>query len=468
VITSSRLAWTSAIAFALALFYAPLAYGCTRPDVLPPLFALLGAGILIGGIAVAFNQRRRAISGLVLLCVAAILLQGWLTTWDPVFHRLDYINDGMVDRTAENIRQLSFDSMLATSFLLGSFVVLCELIVDAGVRRFLLAAALSGVLTCILGIAMKIGGAPVARHFWGTEGVDWNNFAMYRYHGNAGAFLNLVWPLILVFARRTFSPKVGLIQKILWTLAALACGVALIMNASKASLVIGLLILPWPFLTWLTSLPRKTLFGLVAGALCLIAAGMFALSKITYESALSRMAHGAEVSASASGRMQAYQQYMNALPEIGFFGVGPGLFQITFPYESSPLGNVEIGLREYAHEDYFQTVIEWGWFGSIWWVILGAGGVYQAFRSYARRELFTSRTDRHLLLAAILGVLGTLAQALVDFPLQIASIRLFFFLLLALCWSSPHLLESPSIVTPFRRSARATSERSATSSKSLS
>jgi hypothetical protein len=57
--------------------------------------------------------------------------------------------------------------------------------------------------------------------------------------------------------------------------------------------------------------------------------------------------------------------------------------------------------------------------------------------------LFPSKTDRHLVLAAILGVCGTLAQALVDFPLQVPSIRLAFLVLLALCWASPKILTTP-------------------------
>ena len=100
-------------------------------------------------------------------------------------------------------------------------------------------------------------------------------------------------------------------------------------------------------------------------------------------------------------------------------------------------------VRDYAHEDYLQTVLEWGWLGALWWTLLVAGGLYRAIRTYARRELFTSKTERHLLLGALLGVCGTLAHALVDFPLQIPSIRLFFLLLLALCWASPQLLTIP-------------------------
>jgi hypothetical protein len=439
---SSRIAGASAFFLAAALFYAPLAYGCTRPEMLPALFGLLMAAMVTGVISFAANRRWPAIPGLALVCVTAILLQGWWMTWNPHFPSIAP-DGGMLDTTLENIRRLSFDSMAMTSFLLGSFVVLCGLFGHANLRRFiLLAAAISGVLISVIGIVLKLTGEPLMRYFWKPMDIDWNDFAFYRYHGNAGAFLNLTWPLILVFTRRAYS-TVTLAKRIVWTLGSLACAGALFLNASKAALVIGLLILPWPFLTGLKRLKRKSLLLLGAGSLLLIAGGLFASSELAHEAAFLRMANTSEVSTSFNGRVEAYQQYVNALPEVGFFGLGPGLFKMAFPYQTSPLGNTSVALRDFAHEDYLQTVLEWGWSGTLWWTLLVAGGLYRAIRTYARRELFPSKTDRHLVLAAILGVSGTLAQSLVDFPLQVASLRLFFLVLLALCWASPQLLTTP-------------------------
>jgi O-antigen ligase len=441
---SSRIAGASAFFLAAALFYAPLAYGCTRPEMLPPLFDLLIASMVTGVISFAANRRWPAIPRLALVCVTAILIQGWWMTWNPVFPSLVSANGGLVNTTLENSRRLSFDSMAVTSFLLGSFLVLCELFGHANPRRFiLLAAAISGVLIGVIGIVLKLTGEPLMRYVWKPADIDWNDFAFYRYHGNAGAFLNLVWPLILVFTRRAYTPTVLYPKRIMWTLCTLACAGALSLNASKAALVIGLLILPWPFLTGLMRLKRKTLFLLGAASLLLIVGGLVGSSQLAQEAAFQRMTNTSEVSTSFNGRVEAYQQYLNALPKVGFFGLGPGLFPIAFPYQTNPLGNVSVGLRDYAHEDYLQTVLEWGWLGALWWVLLVAGGLYQALKSYSRRELFTSKTDRHLVLAAILGVSGTLAQALIDFPLQVASIRLFFLVLLALCWASPQLLTTP-------------------------
>jgi O-antigen ligase len=343
----------------------------------------------------------------------------------------------------ETLLRLAFDSMEMTTMLLGAFLVACALFSDPGIRRFvMLSIALSCMLNAAIGVAMKFSD-PLMHVFWKPLEIDWNNFAFYRYHGNAGAFLNLGWPIILVFARRALSAgrgKVSVSRRIFWIFASLACFSALFLNASKAALAIGLLIAPWPFSTGLKRMKQKTLFLLAAVALLLLAGGLFASSQFAREAAFQRMTNRAEVSASFYGRVTAYHQFIDAVPQVGAFGLGPGLFQVAFPYQTSPLGNRDVGLREYAHEDYLQTALEWGWFGTFFWTLLVGGGIYRAFHTYAQRERFASKTDRHLVLGAILGVLGTLAQATLDFPLQIASIRLVFLVLLAFCWASPRLL----------------------------
>ena len=121
---SSRITAASAFFLAIALFYAPLAYGCTRPEMLPALFELLTASIVTGVIGFAAGRRWPAIPGLALTCVAAILLQGWWMTWDPVFPSADSAYGEWADTSLDNIRRLSFDFMTSTSFLLGAFVVL--------------------------------------------------------------------------------------------------------------------------------------------------------------------------------------------------------------------------------------------------------------------------------------------------------------------------------------------------------
>ena len=440
----SRIAWVSAFLLAVALFYAPLAYGCTRPEMLPPLYALLGAAMITGAASFVAERRWPYVPRLALICIVAVLIQGWWLTFSPVFPSLVYSSGGLVDTTFDHIQKLSLQSMELTTYMLGAFVLTCGLFGHPTLRRFILfAAALSGALICMLGDVLKIAGEPLMRYFWSPLDVYWNDFALYRYQGNAGAFLNLVWPLILVFTRRAYTPIKSSTRKIAWTVFSVSCAMALFLNASKAALVVGLLILPWPFLSRLMRLKQRTLGFIACGAVLLVAVGLVISSHFVEETAFQRMTNTTEVYESFGGRVDAYKQYLNAVPDSGWFGFGPGLFQLAFPYQTSPLGNVSVGLREYAHQDYLQTTLEWGWFGTVMWTLFVGGGVYQAFKCHGQKVLFTSKTERHLILAAILGVVGTLGEALIDFPLQIASIRLFFLVSLALCWISPLLLSRP-------------------------
>ncbi len=440
----SRLAWASTFFVVVALFYAPLAYGCTRPEMLPPLYVLLGAGFVTGMLSFVLDGRLSDLPKTALVCVSVLLIQGWWMTAQPVFPSTAAEGtDSLVDITMENVQRVSLNQMLLTTSCLAAFVVAGGLLAQPFLRRFiLLAAATAGVSVCLIGDTLKLTGEPLMHYFWNPLDIYWNDFAFFRYQGNAGAFINLTWPLILVFTRRAYTPTNRLSRKIFWSIAALAAGAALFLNASKSGLVIGLLILPWPFLTRLLRMKRSNQIYLGAFVAVVIMSALIASSHL-FGSAFDRLTNTSEVAASAGGRIGAYKQYFNAAPQIGFFGLGPGMFQLAFPYQISPLGNVSVGLREYAHEDYFQTTLEWGWFGTFWWTLLVFGGLWRAFQSHAKKEQFTSKTERHLLLAAILGVLGTLVEAAIDFPLQIASIRLFFLVLLALCWVSPKLLAKP-------------------------
>lgn len=440
----SRIAWASAFFISVALFYAPLAYGCARPDMLPTLYGLSIAGIVFGVVSFAMDGSWRTIPKTVFICATALLIQGWWVAHNPVIPTMIEANGGMLQTPLHRIFFLSRESMELTTVLLGVFLVLCGLFQHAALRRFiLLSAAGSGILTCVVGVTLKTVGAPLMRYIWKPLDIYWNDFAFFRYHGNAGAFLNLVWPLILVFTRRAYTPTGGVFRKVVWTIASVLCAAALVLNASKAALVIGLLILPWPFMTRLLRLNRATLiFFAVIGVLA-IAGALTVSSKVATDAAFERLTNRHEVSDSLRGRIDSYEEDLSAVPEAGLFGYGPGMFQVAFPYQDSPMRNVGLPMRDYAHEDYIQTVIEWGWFGTFWWSLLVFGGLYRAFHVYGERAYFTSKTERHLLLAAILGVLGTLAQASIDFPLQIASLRLFFLVLLALCWASPGLLTIP-------------------------
>jgi len=128
---------------------------------------------------------------------------------------------------------------------------------------------------------------------------------------------------------------------------------------------------------------------------------------------------------------------MSALPHVGFFGFGPGTFRVVFPGYNVGSGRTIPGTWRFLHEDYLQTVLEWGWLGSSVWALLFFGGIAVAIRSYkghGRREWTPRR--RVLQPLAIVALLGVALHALVDFPFQIESIQLYVATYLGICWGS--------------------------------
>ena len=100
---SSRIALFSAFFIGVALFYAPLAYGCTRPEMLPALYALLIAAMVTGTFSFVKDQRWPVVPRTVRVCSAALLAQGWFLTWNPTFPSLVAANQWTVDVGMEKV-----------------------------------------------------------------------------------------------------------------------------------------------------------------------------------------------------------------------------------------------------------------------------------------------------------------------------------------------------------------------------
>jgi O-antigen ligase len=89
------------------------------------------------------------------------------------------------------------------------------------------------------------------------------------------------------------------------------------------------------------------------------------------------------------------------------------------------------------HEDYVQTVLEWGWLGSGLWALLFFGGIAVGIRSYNRYAKRSWMPRRRVLQPlAMVALAGAALHALVDFPFQIESIQLYVATYLGLCWGS--------------------------------
>ena len=123
-------------------------------------------------------------------------------------------------------------------------------------------------------------------------------------------------------------------------------------------------------------------------------------------------------------------------PQGGAWGFGPGSFASIFPYATFAEGDSLRGFWRFAHEDYLQTAVEWGYAGAFLWGMFFFGGLLSAF-FLALRPRRTMRLSTRILLGGVgSSLLGCALHSLVDFPLQIASLGFYVFIFLAIGWGA--------------------------------
>jgi len=142
---------------------------------------------------------------------------------------------------------------------------------------------------------------------------------------------------------------------------------------------------------------------------------------------------------SLTGRLQANEVMLKMVADDGWgaLGMGPGSFYPLFPYYSGQINSLITGVWVYAHNDYMQTLVEWGWFG---FVLLAAciGGGFLLLA----RELFFHRTEHSKsrfihMRGYLLAMFVFLVHALIEFPFQIESLAVVFAVMLGVAWASP-------------------------------
>ena len=90
---------------------------------------------------------------------------------------------------------------------------------------------------------------------------------------------------------------------------------------------------------------------------------------------------------------------------------------------------------QFAHQDYLQTLTEWGWLGGIAWAVLVFGGLGVSLTRLRTARLRPCTIEEGLLAGAWVALAGVMIHALVDFPLQIPSIQLYTAVLVGITWS---------------------------------
>jgi hypothetical protein len=446
-VTSGLFRHPSRWIFFAALAYAPWAYGGTTPASIRTINWLLLAAFILWMLELLISRRRPRFPRFLLFLTGALLGIG---AWMAVNAKSIYDSDFYVFVPLRNFAPHlagSVDYAISAAWILRGALLLFVILFVADLsqsNRWLLrlwyTIGLVAGSIAFLGLLQKATGAHMI--FWQTAPV-WGAttfFATYYYHGNAGAFLNLVWPLTAGLAIRAFTARCHPAMRAMWLSVFVLTVAGVLANTSRVAQLIALLLLIAICLRFGPTLLRKlwhmekgvALAGAVAILLTLIA-----LAQATHlEQPFNRwQSLGERIPNDA--RWQASRVAAGALSDVGFFGFGPATFRVVFPsYNGVPIQRVP-GTWRFLHEDYLQTALEWGWLGSTFWALLFFGGIVVGIRSY-KQYAASEWTPRRRLLQpfVIIALIGVALHAIVDFPLQIASIQLYVATYLGLCWGS--------------------------------
>ncbi len=428
----------------IIVIYAPWAYGSTRAwasDILNYQLIVLNVCFLLSLVCRRKLPRMPVLAALIL---AGLLGVGWWMTfnvyaiYDPKNFSLTPLTPLAEGWPGTRDQAISFQRVLMLTGFFGAFCVACDMLENTLWRnRLWVTMALVGLSLAMFGLSQRILGAPAIfwiRDEYATTGLF---FSTYLYHANAGAFINLVLPLIFGRAILAFLNSSGHGLKAFWCLAFFVTTTAAFVNLSRAamSITVGLVVLMvlWLTLEWRKRRSyRKWEMVLGVGAM-LVAVVIFAVC-FGLDVMSARWINNPQDIIS-NPRYLTYEAIIRyGLPAAGWQGFGPGTFQIVFPYFSQYYGDQIRGFWRDAHQDYLQTLIEWGWVGSAFWASWIFGGFSLGLGRLLQNYSRLSPEHRILLGSILLALASIFVHALVDFPLQVPSLQLYVSLLLAFAW----------------------------------
>ncbi len=308
-------------------------------------------------------------------------------------------------------------------------------LLPARLRRLLWVLALNGGLLGVEGIVQRLEGSGrllflVKPHVNPEANTQ---FGPYAYRANASQYFNLLWPACLAFWW-TLNQSFGLKREgYHLILAACVTMVACpIMSTSRggALITLGIVILAACFLSAMhfllagqlqqDRLTRRAtlacLFLFFAGALAL----GYALGWKTLKPRLTNIAEGFEY------REQMYEVARPMATDFPLFGTGPGTFESAFQLYRK---RTDTYWPAQLHNDWLETRITFGWFGS---GLIVLAFVVVLVRWFARGGI---HGGRRFVVLLWLALAGCLVHARFDFPFQIHSIVFLFLLLCAILFT---------------------------------
>jgi hypothetical protein len=460
----------------LAVASAPWASGGLQREEITVAESLVGAGLVLWLTGWILRRKPPPLPFRCIVPMLILLFVGWGMTLHPRSfyswqrHALilpinaDTTRFGTVDFTT------SFDSMTRITALIAALCIITYAAhQDAWRRRLFVTLALNGTAIILCGILQRLGMTSPHR----TAVNDTFGFSTFGYHGNAGAFINLVIPsvfgLMLMSTQGSGTRGWNRLQTAVWSFAIVVCIAGALINTSRAAQAITLFELcmftVYAWRTTRTNLRRPQfkfnwrflLIPLAAALIALAAGGM---------TAWRRWSDVGQALGIHGSRMTLWRISWHMARRAGPFGFGPGTFKIVLPLAPDiatlyslyivtwHVPGQAVSMWSNAHEDYLQTIIEWGWLGALGWALLLFGGPARGVLALARKSPQIPATERTFLFCAVVATSATFLHSLVDFPLQVLSIQLYIAGYLGICWSSACAIPASSIASSGHRVKR--------------
>lgn len=433
--------------FLATLLVAPWFYGGTTAWTIESINLLLAVALVLWLASLAVDRRWPMVPRALAIISGIILLLGWWmvlnahAVYDSNFQIFVPAKPIVPQLAASSDYGLSFAMMVRVTVLVGAILFVAEMTQRP---RWLLptwsALAISGGGIALLGLMQKATGAGMI--FWRNADPSLHFtstfFATFYYHANAGAFLNLALPAVVGLSCWMFTRHEQHLSRGLLTGTAVIVVIAIISNTSRMAQMVGALLfiatmatVVRPFMTQLVRGDRKTL---VLGAL-IVAIVIVAVAQATHLDQPLRRWQQFTKQLPVDERWSANRAALTAVGDAAALGFGPGVFRAIFPHYQQNFRSELHGTWRFLHDDYLQTVLEWGWLGSLAIAVLFFGGIAVGILNYRKAESWSNR--RRILLACVLLALGGVAlHAAVDFPLQIYSVQLVVATYLGICWGS--------------------------------
>lgn len=330
--------------------------------------------------------------------------------------------------------QLSFVVMIQVTAAVATLLMAFEIsAVRRWSKRLVLLLVGLGSAVSLLGMLQRTSGDVFA--YWGGINLPMSVFGCFWYHGNAGAFLNLIWPLaaagLLSAMNKLPSPLISQQFRVAgWLFAVLFIIAGVWINISKAAQAVfvfqaACFIVVWIFYSRGRQRERgggsSTLLrwsSLVAVVLPLVAIMMV----FGMENSLQRW-ESLAAKEFDDARWKMAQLCIPWIKDADWLGFGPGSFAALAVVKSDHVAHGLYGQWQSAHNDYLQLVLEWGWLGAVLWLSL-AVGVLGSLISNSIKLAVQGHWDAFIGQSAMfISLISVGLHAAVDFPLQMLGIQ---------------------------------------------